>query len=69
MTDSTTCFEEGKRPFNRKDDYDESDEHDMSKKVVFKFGAFPPKVAVNYVLPMRFWPKDGQPAVLDDDLE
>lgn len=41
----------------------------MSKKVVFNFGAFPPKVAVHYVLPMILGPKEGQPAVLDDDVK
>lgn len=35
----------------------------MSKKVVFNFGAFPPKVAVHYVLPMILGPNKGLPPV------
>lgn len=56
--DSGTFKSEGR--FDRKEDEDDGDD-DLSKKVVLKFGSLPPKVAVNYVLPRVFGPKENKP--------
>lgn len=67
MHDSSTCKTEEKPRFDRKEDSDDGDD-DVSKNVVLQFGNFPPKVAVNYVLPRVFGPKEGQPEELDENV-